>query len=264
MNPIFGSCLSFAVFVDDSKAEAISIWILELGSVILEFLTYINLRKLYAREERRLEKLTSSISSYKRDVRERDSELQEMSVKDEYRKNYYLRERRNLRVEHSASQRKLRYHFIGVCVNFTLLGLTLLLIILVARGGGMCKVGGEGLDLFNTDQKGRCNMCIEQLKGEKCELCKDRAEDQVPSEADLTFSRPKDRLIRLIIIITYTLTSNQNNEESNRNKEQYFVIVVCGPANLTCRVHGSYWIVRPKLDTNTTFVKPNRKFVRLW
>ena len=185
VNPIFGSCLSFAVFVDDSKAEAISIWILELGSVVLEFLTYINLRKLYAREERRLEKLTSSISSYKRDVRERDSELQEMSVKDEYRKNYYLRERRNLRVEHSASQRKLRYHFLGVCVNFTLLGLTLLLIILVARGGGMCKVGGEGLDLFNTDQKGRCNMCIEQLKGEKCELCKDRAGDQVPSEADI-------------------------------------------------------------------------------
>ena len=130
LNPIFGSALSFAVFVDDSKVEAISIWILELGSVILEFYTYMKLRKLYTREETRLVRLSENIEAYT--LSERDPEKPRLSAQDSYRNNYYLRERRTLRIEHSSSAMTLRYHFIGVCVNFTLVGLTLLLIILVS------------------------------------------------------------------------------------------------------------------------------------
>ena len=184
LNPIFGSALSFAVFVDDSKAEAISIWVLELGTVILEFYTYIKLRKLHRRAETRLERLSQNIESY--ELSERDPEKPRLSAQDSYRNNYNLRERRTLRIEHAASEMTLRYHFIGVTVNFTLVGLTLLLIILVARGGGMCKVGGVGLDLFNTDQKGRCGECISQFGAkERCQLCNDPPEGMEPSEDNI-------------------------------------------------------------------------------
>jgi hypothetical protein len=172
LNPIFGSTLSFAVFVDDSKAEAIALWIMELGSVILEILTYLKLKKLYKREERRIDKLSATIKSECRknpDVKKSGGD---------FRKNALLRDRRNLRIEHSNSTKKLQYHFVGVTVNFTLLCLTLLLMIMVARGGGMCLVGGEGLDLFSPDQRARCSLCAEGSNGwkDKCAICMDNGD----------------------------------------------------------------------------------------
>jgi len=159
-NPIFGSLLSFAVFVDDSKVEAISIWLLEVSSVMLEAVTYFKLKKMYQREERRLEKL--------------DSNLNKGDKKGgQYKENSYLRERRLLRLEHNENKSKLRYHFVGVSVNFVLVCLTLLLMILVARGGGMCLVAGEGLDLFHPDQRSRCFECEDESDGwnKRCEIC---------------------------------------------------------------------------------------------
>ena len=44
LNPVFGGLLSFAVFLDDSKAEAIGICILEIASVVLEGFTYGRLK----------------------------------------------------------------------------------------------------------------------------------------------------------------------------------------------------------------------------
>eukprot|EP00980_Cylindrotheca_fusiformis_P001019 scaffold276_cov132-Cylindrotheca_fusiformis.AAC.14 len=167
LNPILGSILSFAVFVDDSKAEAICIWVMELVTVILELWTYLKLRKLYKREERRIDRISANIESERRS-----------DIEKSFRKNAFKRERRNLQMEHSNSTKKLQYHFVGVVVNFGLVCLTLLLMIMVARGGGMCFVGGDGLDLFNADQRARCNLCADDSNGwnDKCFICDDKDE----------------------------------------------------------------------------------------
>jgi len=174
LNPIFGSLLSFAVFVDDSKAEAIGIWILEITSVVLEGITYRKLKTLYQREERRLKKVDSFLKSDQ-------SSSNQHRKGGQYKKNAYLRERRILRIEHAQNKSKLRYHFVGVTVNFVLVGLTLLLMVLVARGRGMCLVAGEGLDLFHPDQRSRCFECLDKSDGwnKRCEVCEDGPHEDV-------------------------------------------------------------------------------------
>ncbi|KAL3938742.1 MAG: hypothetical protein SGBAC_006415 [Bacillariaceae sp.] len=161
LNPSFGFLISFAVFVDDSKTEAISIWILELGSVILELITYRKLRNLHNRKLQRLEDLEAEIANEKYSLG--------------YRKTAYLRERRETRLFVSGSEKNLRYHFGGSAVNAGLVSITLLLIIVVARGGGLCLVGGAGggLDIFNSDQQSRCNKCGDVNGfGDRCIICK--------------------------------------------------------------------------------------------
>jgi hypothetical protein len=189
LNPIFAFFLSLAVFVDDSKAEAISIWILESASVVLEFLTYINLKKLYKKEEQRIEKLSKNIRSERNCLKDKSDT--EKGKPKEFRKMALKRERRNLRIDHSFNAKKLQYHFVGVTVNFCLVCVTLLIIILVARGGGMCYVEGEGLNLFNSDQRARCSMCAGDESNNwesKCQICKgpndDASESGDPSEYD--------------------------------------------------------------------------------
>mmetsp|Transcript_9127 Transcript_9127/g.21746 ORF Transcript_9127/g.21746 Transcript_9127/m.21746 type:complete len:583 (-) Transcript_9127:119-1867(-) len=160
LNPAFGFLISFAVFVDDSKGEAISIWIMELGSVILELVTFRKLKQLHNRKAQRLDDLEEEIANEK--------------YSHGYRKTAFLRERRETRLVVSESEKKLRYHFVGAAVNAGLVSLTLLLIIFVARGGGLCLVGGAGggLDIFNPDQKTRCNKC-EDVNGfaDECKIC---------------------------------------------------------------------------------------------
>ncbi|CAJ1950221.1 unnamed protein product [Cylindrotheca closterium] len=160
LNPSFGFLISFAVFVDDSKGEAITIWIMEMASVILELVTFRMLKHLHNRKVQRLEELESDIANEK--------------YSHGYRKTAFLRERRETRLVVSDSEKKLRYHFIGAAVNAALVSITLLLIIFVARGGGLCLVGGAGggLDIFNSDQKSRCNKCGDVNDfSDRCIIC---------------------------------------------------------------------------------------------
>merc|ERR1711935_993273 len=162
LNPMFGFLISFAVFVDDSKAEAISIWILETGSVILEVITYQKVKMLHNRKVKRLEDLEGDIANEK--------------YSHGYRKTAFLRERRETRLVVTESTKKLRYHLVGVVVNFVFVSITLIMIIFVARGGGLCRIGfvpeGEeklkGLDIFDADQRARCNKCGGT---DRCEIC---------------------------------------------------------------------------------------------
>eukprot|EP00980_Cylindrotheca_fusiformis_P021425 scaffold8288_cov129-Cylindrotheca_fusiformis.AAC.3 len=153
INPVFGFMIGFAVFVDDSKAEAICIWIMEMGSVVMEVLTYRRLRVIHHRKLERLEKLQEEIPGEKGRG---------------YKKTVLLRERRETRLIVASSQKKLQYHFVGVAVNGVLVVVSLLMIIFVARGGGLCMVKGDGLDIFAPDQRARCFKC----PGDgRCEVC---------------------------------------------------------------------------------------------
>lgn len=163
LNPAFGFLISFAVFVDDSKAEAISIWIMEFASVILELITFRKLKQIHQRKIKRLEELEEDIANEK--------------YSHGYRKTAFLRERRETRLIVSESEKKLRYHFVGSTVAAALVSITLLLIIFVARGGGLCLVGGtgpgSGLDIFNPDQKSRCTLCGDENGWtDRCIKCK--------------------------------------------------------------------------------------------
>jgi hypothetical protein len=158
LNPVFGFLIGFAVFVDDSPGEAIIIWIMELGSVILEIVTYRKLRILHQQKRQSLEKLDDETVAEKGRG---------------YKKTVLLRERREARLVVAASRKKLHYHFVGSTVNSVFVVVTLIMIIFVARGGGLCLVGGEGLDIFNGDQRARCWMCTGE---DKCENCTDSNE----------------------------------------------------------------------------------------
>jgi hypothetical protein len=147
LNPVFGFLIGFAVFVDDSPGEAIIIWIMELGSVILEIVTYRKLRILHQQKRQSLEKLDDETVAEKGRG---------------YKKTVLLRERREARLVVAASRKKLHYHFVGSTVNSVFVVVTLIMIIFVARGGGLCLVGGEGLDIFNGDQRARCWNEIDQ------------------------------------------------------------------------------------------------------
>jgi hypothetical protein len=162
LNPVFGFFISFAVFVDDSRAEAISIWILEVASIVLEFVVYRLRKKLYREQGERLTKFDLKISSLSDE---------EQHAGSSYKKSHLLRERRELRQKHISERANLHIHLIGVAVNISLVCVTLLLIIFVAKSGGMCIRNGVRPSLFEQNQQERCSEC-QGTEGD-CEICND-------------------------------------------------------------------------------------------
>lgn len=160
VNPIFGFMISFAVFVDDSRAEAISIWILEMGSIVLEFIIYRCRLTLYREESTKLGEVNQNIKNVKGE-----------KYSGSYKKTQLQRERRQLREKHIQERKNLKTHFIAVGVNITLVCVTLLLIIFVAKSGGMCVRDGERPSLFQQNQQDRCPECAGSKKD--CEICND-------------------------------------------------------------------------------------------
>jgi hypothetical protein len=161
LNPVFGFMIGFAVFVDDSPGEAVIIWIMELGSVILEIITYRKLRILHEEKNERLVKLDDEIAGEKGRG---------------YKKTVLLRERRETRIVVASSRKKLHYHFVGSTVNSVFVVVTLIMIIFVARGGGLCLVEGEGLDIFDADQRARCWKCTGDVM---CQMCSNGTVDEL-------------------------------------------------------------------------------------
>merc|ERR1712176_628861 len=56
------------------------------------------------------------------------------------RETRLLRDRRQLIRSQAEDERDLRYHFIGVCINVFLVVFALLMIVIIAKNGGMCIV----------------------------------------------------------------------------------------------------------------------------
>ena len=147
--------ISFVVFVDDAPAEAVSVWILELISVTLEFMTYWEYRILFREGEEKLAVMDEKIAD---------------RVEKGYRRSALYRERKDFRQIHGADKRRLHRHLIGVTINMVLVVITLLLIIFVARSGGMCVYDMKPPNLFNSKQADLCGA-LRDCNGENCQIC---------------------------------------------------------------------------------------------
>jgi hypothetical protein len=152
MNPVFGFFIGFVVFVDDSPEEAASVWILEVVTVVLEFITYRHYLTLFGESVKRLEEVDERLA---------------LHPKRGYERFSIQRERRELRHEHATARAKLRKHLIGVSINIVLVFVTLLLIIFVAKSGGICVKDNNSPNIFQPDQQDECNLC----QGEWCQKC---------------------------------------------------------------------------------------------
>ena len=194
LNPLVGFTIFFAMFFDDRTFEAVCMWVIESSAIICEFLVYRCQSRLYHEKEAIIEKFDKELEVVKaakskrwvppedsdddsfagdnsRDSR-RDFDIESAggSMNPHLREMRILRERRQLRQIQKADRIQLRYHFIGVVVNFTLVAISLTLVIVITRSGGLCMTNFETPNVFASDQAERCNLCDVE-SGEVCEIC---------------------------------------------------------------------------------------------
>jgi hypothetical protein len=91
-----------------------------------------------------------------------------MSHLGERREMRLLRERRVLREKEKTDALELRTHLIGTLYNITLIIITLILIIAIARTGGLC-VYDNRVKIFSNDQLQNCNRCVGAT--DTCQQC---------------------------------------------------------------------------------------------
>lgn len=148
VNPIFGLACGFVLFWNDVPMAALCIWILQIVSVALEFVTYRQYSILWKEAKRRLEQ-----------------SQQGKRPRRSYQQSQQDRVLRELRRRHSKSLNRLRKHMIGVFINVLLVIATLVLIVYVAKRGGMCVKDGGTPSLFVWNDEMECN------KGARYETC---------------------------------------------------------------------------------------------
>lgn len=85
------------------------------------------------------------------------------------RETRLLRERRKLISSLGDYEKELRIHFIGACINLFLVIFSLLMIIIIAKNGGMCIKGMQFENIFKNNQLDKCNLC-QDIDG-PCEIC---------------------------------------------------------------------------------------------
>ena len=84
------------------------------------------------------------------------------------RETRLLRDRRQLIRSQAEDERDLRIHFIGASVNTFLVVFSLLMIIIIAKNGGMCVVGMKFGNIFSNKQLEKCFECTGDEVCEKC------------------------------------------------------------------------------------------------
>eukprot|EP00537_Pseudo-nitzschia_pungens_P005731 CAMPEP_0172377162 /NCGR_PEP_ID=MMETSP1060-20121228/68757_1 /TAXON_ID=37318 /ORGANISM="Pseudo-nitzschia pungens, Strain cf. cingulata" /LENGTH=859 /DNA_ID=CAMNT_0013104833 /DNA_START=286 /DNA_END=2866 /DNA_ORIENTATION=+ len=72
------------------------------------------------------------------------------------RETRLLRERRHLMNSQAEDERDLHYHLVGVSINVFLVILSLLMIVIIAKNGGMCIKGMQFGNIFKNDQLEKC------------------------------------------------------------------------------------------------------------
>lgn len=209
INPLVGFTIFFAMFFDDRAFEAICMWIIESSAIVLEFMVYRIKSKIYHEREDRLVKVDQDLEAFKVEKRNKSKRLISMEsdsddslsgdsfdgVEDQRSKSdgsdpsfggnnpklkemRWLRERRLLRETQKQARVELRYHFIGVCMNFALVGISLTLVIVIAKNKGVCFVNMQPPKIFSNDQLESCYLCKDHDEDGACEECMDDGTSQ--------------------------------------------------------------------------------------
>jgi hypothetical protein len=187
LNPIFGFLLTFAVFFDDSRTEAISMWVLEIIAIVLDVLVYRAKRQKRMDKEILLDSINQKLEPFFASNRKANgtttrlaaidtsfhetaiTAMEEETVAD-HREIKLLRDRRHLRHSLAEDQKHLNYHLIGVIFNTGLIFVTLIFIVAIASTGGMCVYDSNTPNPFWRDQLGLCSAC-QGVEG-TCQICR--------------------------------------------------------------------------------------------
>ena len=211
LNPFVGFLITFAVFFDDRKPEAVAMWTIEGSAVACEVAVYrLNLR-FYRERHERCQKIDQDLKDMKRERRKvklqrrqaasggyysdetsssddtfesgrskRKTKVSDLSTRRELK---LMRERRLLRQSHSEEKQSLRYHFMGVLFNCGLVTISLLLILCIGRSKGLCIKDMEVPSLFKKNQLDMCydiRKILDDCQGSSgvCEICRDDGTSQ--------------------------------------------------------------------------------------
>jgi hypothetical protein len=184
LNPLLGFLISFAVFFDNSRAEAIVMWVFEVMAVIFEYLVYRSRYVLYRGKKLKIDEIDAQLEPYivarkarklaanqSQDSFDSFGDDDEEKVTEDYREIRLLRDRRYLRSSLATERKHLRYHLVGVIFNSVLIFITLMVVIFIARSGGLCISDYETPNPFAKDQFAKCSSCLATTG--TCEICTD-------------------------------------------------------------------------------------------
>lgn len=164
VNPILGFTITFAMFFDDSLAEALIMWAVESAAVICEFTLFrLKVRQitLNERELKRIGALTKAPREL-RDGEDPDAPQRELT---EMRQKFY-----QLKQEQVTDHSLVWYLTVGCYINIFLSLVVLLLVVFISRDGGICIDNFQVPNPFASNQNSRCNLCSNVTEG-ICEVC---------------------------------------------------------------------------------------------
>ena len=166
-NSIFGYCITFALFFDDSVQEAWIMWSLETLSVLSEFCQYkIKIRQVNKRAIE-IKKLRPKTTKKKETFEDEDDYLKDLH---KARRRYYV-----IKQEQRNDQKLLRFMHIAVYLNLTVSSIMAMFILVISSNGGVCYSGYEYPNVFARDQLKRCNLIADPAYGcdleEHCQVC---------------------------------------------------------------------------------------------
>eukprot|EP00934_Nitzschia_sp_Nitz4_P009443 Nitzschia sp. Nitz4//scaffold280_size24494//15652//17970//NITZ4_008394-RA/size24494-processed-gene-0.35-mRNA-1//-1//CDS//3329545597//9433//frame0 len=201
-NPFVGFLITFAMFFDDRILEAVVMWIIEFCAIMCEVWIYRMKLKWHHHRGQRLSKTENDLKALRKERKrlrnggERadedsvssDVSFGEKSFHDEsngesdtppppkdvsqIRETRLLRERRLLRQAQSEDRRHLRYHFTGVAFNIGLVVISMLMIVMIGRSGGLCVRNGSISNIFKSNPLEECSECDgADLSDGYCEAC---------------------------------------------------------------------------------------------
>lgn len=168
VNPLVGFVITFAMFFDDSKVEALIMWAIETAAIICEFILYR--LKVYQRRhnEKELVRVGRLTKKEPREVEEGENpDAPEKELK-KIRQRYY-----QLKQDQLLDKSMLWYLRLACYINIFLSALVLAIIIFIARGGGLCIHNSQPPNPFNLDQIGECPLCQNATGTAVCEICSD-------------------------------------------------------------------------------------------
>ncbi|CAB9526566.1 expressed unknown protein [Seminavis robusta] len=166
VNPLIGFLITFALFFDDSYLEALIMWCIETFAVLSEFAMYrVKIRQVNMRAIE-IKKLMPKTTKKKEAWEDEDAYLKELH---KARRKYYV-----LKQEQRMDKRVLQYLHLAVYMNIVMSSVVLMLILVIARNGGMCIVNNQFPNPFQSNPLEKCTYCNDP--SEFCEECNDATE----------------------------------------------------------------------------------------
>lgn len=166
INPPLGFFLTLVLFFDDGRGTAWTLWVVEVLSVLFEFLV---LRLKITHQAQTKKEIAFLEQSTTRKMHEHETQ--------EQYKEYIAGATRllfGLKNQAKKDGRLISILKAGIVLNGILMTFICVVIILVSKAGGLCLNSEMSLNLFSQNQLGRCDLCDNATQ--VCEVCTEEVE----------------------------------------------------------------------------------------